>query len=161
MPACRANPQRVKLHRSYDVPELAARLGVHKNTVRNWQREGLKPIDGGRPVLFRGEEVRAFLAKRNASRKRPCPPGTLYCFRCRAPRAPALAMLDYIAVTAFSGDLHALCGTCGSVMHQRARLADLPSRMPGIEVQIRQADQRLSGSPPPSLNCDFERQVKP
>ena len=28
MPASRANPNRIKLHRSYDVGELAARLGV-------------------------------------------------------------------------------------------------------------------------------------
>lgn len=161
MSARRANPHRVKLHRSYSVPELAACLGVHKNTVRHWQRDGLKSIDASRPVLFQGADVRAFIAKRNASRKRPCPPGTLYCFRCRAPRPPALGMLDYVAVNAASGNLRALCDTCDGMMHRRIRLGDLHSRMPGMEVQIRQAAQRLRGSPPPSLNCDFERPVKP
>jgi hypothetical protein len=159
MASRRANPQRVKLHRSYSTKELATRLGVHKNTVRHWQRNGLKPIDGNRPVMFQGGAVRAFLAKRNASRKRPCPPGKLFCFRCREHRPPALGMLDYLATTPASGNMRAICAVCDGLMHQRIRLADLPAKMPGLEIQIRQAPQRISGSPSPSHNCDSERQV--
>ena len=161
MPARRANPQRVKLHRSYSVPELAKCLDVHKNTVRHWQCKGLEPIDASRPVLFQGAIVRAFLAKRSASRKRPCPSGTLYCFRCRIPRPPALAMLDYYPVTAASGNLSAICEVCGSMMHRRIRRADLPAKMPGLAVQFKQALSRISGSLSPSLNCDSERQATP
>ncbi|MEO6360325.1 MAG: helix-turn-helix domain-containing protein [Sphingomicrobium sp.] len=159
MAARRVNPYVVKLHWSYSIPELAARLGVHKNTVRHWQRDGLAPIDASRPVMFQGSIVRAFLAKRNASRKRPCPPGTLYCFRCREPRPPALGMIEYLAMTAVSGNLAAICAMCDTVMHRRARLASLPAIMPGFAVQITQAPPRLKGSPSPSLNCDLERQV--
>lgn len=159
MPSRRANPQRVKLHRSYCISELAACLGVHKNTVRNWQSDGLEPNDAIRPLLFQGGAVRAFLAKRNASRKRPCLPGTLYCFRCREPRPPAMGMLDYVAATPVSGNLRAICGVCGGMMHRRIRLADLRAKMPGLDVQITQASPRLSGSPLPSLNCDTERQA--
>lgn len=159
MASRRVNQTRVKLHRSYSVPELAGCLGVHKNTIRHWQRDGLHPIDASRPVLFQGGDVRAFLAKRSADRKRPCPPGTLYCFRCREPRAPALGMLDYIAINPASGNLRALCSTCEGVMHRRTRLADLAARMPGMAVQITQAKSSLSGSPSPSLNCDSEKQV--
>lgn len=147
MPSRRADPRRVKLHRSYTVPELAACFGVHKNTVREWQRAGLKPLDTNRPMLFQGTTVRAFLVKRNASRKHPCKPGTLFCFRCREPRPPALGMLDYQASTARSGNLKAMCGVCGAMMHRRIRLIDLPSKMPGMDVQITQAPPRLKGSP--------------
>ena len=154
----RVNPCAVKLHRSYSVPELAACFDVHKNSVRNWQREGLKPLDDSRPVLFQGETIRAFLSERNASRKRPCPPGTLYCFRCRAPRPAALGMVDYVSINAVSGNIGAICATCETVMHRRARLAALASIMPGCDVQFVQAPSRLSGSPPPSLNCHLERQ---
>ena len=100
----RVNPRAVKLHRSYSVSELAACFGVHKNTVRHWQRNGLQPLDGERPVLFQGAIVRTFLAARNASRKCPCPPGTLFCFRCREPRPPALGMVDYMSINAKSGN---------------------------------------------------------
>ena len=103
MAARRVNPRAVKLHRSYSVPELAACCGVHKNTVRHWQRDGLKPLDGVRPALFQGAIVRAFLSTRNASRNRPCPPGTLYCFRCREPRPPALGMVDFVSINDKSG----------------------------------------------------------
>lgn len=153
----RASPQSIKLHRSYSVPELAECVGVHKNTVRHWQREGLAPIDKSRPVLFQGESVRAFLATRSASRKQPCPPGMLYCFRCRAPRAPALGMVDYVAATAVSGNVRAICETCDTIMHRRARWTSLASILPGLDVQDGQGPLRLGGSPPPSLNCDLER----
>jgi hypothetical protein len=157
--AARANPYAIKMHRTYDVNELATKTGVHKNTVRHWQQEGLQPIDGNRPVLFQGASIRAFLAKRNASRKNPCSPGTLYCFRCRAPRKPALNMVDYIAMSATSGNLSAICATCETVMHRRARFSSLATIMPGCDIQTGQVLSRLMGSPSPSLNCDSERQV--
>jgi hypothetical protein len=155
----RANPQRVKQNRSYSVRELVTCLGVHKNTVRHWQRNGLEPIDACRPVLFQGAIVRAFLVKRNASRKCPCPPGHLYCFSCREPRSPALGMLDYIATTPVSGNLSALCKACGGTMHRRIRRADLAAKMPGFAVQFRQGPLRLSSRSSPPDNCDFGRQV--
>ncbi len=136
MAARRVNPNLIKLHRTYTVGELAQRLGVHKNTVRQWQREGLRPIDAGRPVLFQGAAVRAFLTQRNAGRKRPCPPGTIYCFRCRAPQAPAGGMVDYLALTTQAGNLRALCETCGGLMHRRVQEGAISAVMPGVAVLI-------------------------
>jgi hypothetical protein len=159
MAARRVNPRAVKQHRSYSVPELAACFGVHKNTVRHWQREGLTPLDGGRPVLFQGATIRAFLSKRNASRKRPCPPGTLYCFKCRTARPPAGNMVDYVPINDVSGNVGAMCATCETIMHRRARKAALATIMPGCDVQFVQAPSRLKGRSAPSLNCDLERQA--
>ena len=153
----RVNPRAVKLHRSYSVPELAACFGVHKNTVRLWQRAGLQPLDGGRPLLFQGATVRAFLTNRNASRKRPCPPGTIYCFKCREPRPPALGMVDFHSTQAKSGNIRAICDACETVMHRRASKASLVSILPNCDVQFVQAQPRLKGSPQPSLNCDLKR----
>ena len=159
MAARRIDPRSVKLNRCYDIAELAARLGVHKNTVRHWQAEGLKPIDCRRPVLFHGSTIRAFLSSRSASRKSPCPPGTIYCFGCRAPRPPALGMVDYIPLSATGGNVRAICRTCETVMHRRAAKASLATILPGCDVQIMQAPLRLKSSPSPSLNCDLERQA--
>lgn len=154
MAARRLNPNLVKLHRSYTATELANRLGVHKNTVRHWQRAGLETVGAGRPVLFQGATVRAFLATRNAGRKRPCPPGTMFCFRCREARPPALGMVDYIPITGVSGNLRAFCAGCETVMNRRAPLAALVAIMPGCDIQISQAPLRLTGRLAPSLNCD-------
>lgn len=139
----RANPQRVKLHRSYSATELADCLGVHKNTVRHWQANGLVPVSIGRPTLFDGATVRTFLAKRRAGRKCPCPPGTIYCFKCRQPMPPALGMVEFVGGKTATGNLNALCGTCGTMMHRRARLAAIGTIMPNLDVQIREAAPRL------------------
>ena len=153
----RTNPNLIKKNRNYTVDELAIQLEVRKNTVRQWQRNGLTSIDRGRPTLFLGTAVRAYLTERKAGRKRPCPPGTIYCFRCRQPRPPALDMVDYVELRPGTGNLHALCGTCDALMCRRVRGAALESVMPGIKVQIWEALPRLKGRPFPSLNCDLER----
>jgi hypothetical protein len=145
VPVSRTNPSRVKALRTYSVQELAHRLGVHKNTIRNWQRAGLEPIDERRPVLFQGAAVRAFLTGRNAKRKRPCPPGTFYCFRCREPRPPALEMVDYLPVRMGSGNLCAICACCGTLMHRRVRRTEIGTAMPGCTVQFVEAELSLSG----------------
>lgn len=132
----RVNPHRVKALRTYSAEELALCLDVHKNTVRNWRREGLEPIDAGRPVLFQGAAVRAFLSKRQSERKRPCPPGNFFCLRCRAPRPPALGMLDYRPTHAYGGNLCAICACCGAVMYRRVRRTEIEKVMPGCDVQI-------------------------
>ncbi len=135
MPAKRINPRLIKLHHNYTAGEAAARLGVHKNTVLQWQGQGLVAIDDQRPLLFQGGTLRAFLERRRANGKRPCPAGTLYCLKCRTPRPPALDMVDYRPFNASSGNLSAMCGECGTMMHRRIAMAQIPAKMPNIAVQ--------------------------
>jgi hypothetical protein len=140
MPAKRHDPRRIKRHRSYTVGELAAAQKVHKNTVRAWMRAGLAPIDDRRPLLFPGEAVRTFLERLKGERKRPCPPGLFYCFRCRDRRPPALGMVDFVERPAGgAGNLTALCAHCGTVMNRRASRALVDRNMPGCTVTIRRA----------------------
>ena len=40
----RLNPGLVKIHRSYSIDQVARTLGVHKNTVANWLKDGLSPM---------------------------------------------------------------------------------------------------------------------
>lgn len=159
MPAKRGNPRLIKLHRCYSIEEAARTLGVHKNSIRGWRSEGLEPIDGGRPMLFQGQALRAFLERRNSKRKRPCPPGTLYCFKCREPRPPALAMVDWTPVNDITGNITALCEACETVMHRNARRDALPTILPGISVQIAQGPSRIKGCSSPSLNCDLDKEA--
>ena len=154
MPARRINPCLIKIHRAYSVEEAARALGAHKNSVRGWIKKGLPVVDSGRPVLILGHELRAFLDRQRKAGKRPCPPGTLYCLKCREPRGPALGMVEYVPRNTATGDLKALCEACGTMMFRRARRGDVGAIMPGIDVQIREADARLSERASPSLNCD-------
>lgn len=157
MPARRANPHRVKLHRIYSTAELATCCDVHKNTVRHWQANGLEPVSKGRPTIFDGATVRAFLAKRNASRKRPCPAGMLYCVKCREPRAPAMGMVEATLQNIATGNLRALCEDCGTMMHRRTRLDAIAAIMPNLDVQVREAGPRIGERAAPSLNCDIRK----
>jgi hypothetical protein len=104
------NPRLVKIHYSYTVGEVARMLKKHKNTVRTWiKKEGLQPIDGRRPTLVHGPELVRFLQTRRKNGKRPCPPGYMYCLKCRTPKQPAAGMVDYLPATDTSGNLRALC----------------------------------------------------
>jgi excisionase family DNA binding protein len=150
----RINPRLIKLHRPYSVEEAARALGAHKNTVRGWIKAGLPIIDDRRPVLILGNELRRFLEGRRKSARCPSPLGYFFCFRCRESRLPAAGMVDYVARNGASGNLTALCDTCGTVMNRRARLVSLPDIMPNLVVQIREAEPRLVGRAAPSPNCD-------
>ncbi len=150
----RINPRRAKLHRSYSVTELAERLDVHKHTVRGWIRKGLTVIDGAKPTLITGGEFQAWWGKQRKAAKRPCQPGQMYCFKCREPKRPALGMVEYAATNAATGNLKAICETCSTMMHRRARLTDLAALMPDLDVQITQAPSSIVARAHPSPNCD-------
>jgi hypothetical protein len=45
-------------------------------------------------------------------------------------------MVDFVPLNPRSGNLRALCGTCGGLMHRRASATALARVMPGIDVQI-------------------------
>ena len=154
MPARRVNPRLAKLHRSYSVVELAATLGVHKHTVRGWIKAGLPTVDSTRPVLILGSDFQDWWRKQRKAAKRPLQPGQLYCFKCRQPRAPALGMVEYTATNAVTGNLKAMCETCGTMMHRRTRLASIAANMPDLDVQRTEAATRISERAHPSLNCD-------
>src|SRR5262245_65819337 len=66
------NPRLAKIHRSYSVDDVSRLFKIHKNTVRNWLRQGLEPIDAQRPTLIRGQELQHFLAERVISRSLVC-----------------------------------------------------------------------------------------
>ncbi|MCP5379307.1 MAG: helix-turn-helix domain-containing protein [Novosphingobium sp.] len=150
----RINPRRAKLHRSYTAFELADVLGVHQNTVRHWISEGLPIVDGARPILILGSELQAWWSKRREAAKRPCQPRQMYCFKCREPKAPALGMVEYAATNAATGNLKALCETCGTLMYLRIGLANIGTRMPGVDVRRTQAPSSIDARAHPSSNCE-------
>jgi hypothetical protein len=153
----RFNPRRVKVHRSYTVGEVARILEAHKNTVRAWLRDGLKPIDQRRPVLIQGGQLASYVDARRKRRRQPCGPGEFYCFRCRLPKAAADDTADYMPVTPRSGNLMARCSDCGTRMYRRVALRKLRAVAGDLQVHLPQAQQRIVEGADPSLNCDLER----
>ena len=154
MPTKRVNPRLIKLHRPYSVEEAALALGKHKHTIRNWIDKGLPTVDNTRPLLIHGHELRAYLVAKRAAGKRSCPPGTMFCLKCRQPRPPAFGAVEFTPRNDITGNLVALCEACGTIMNRSARFSELGGIMPRIDVQIREAGARLIERKPPSLNCD-------
>jgi hypothetical protein len=154
------NYRLVKIHRNYTVEEVALLFGKHKNTVRAWIKEGLQQIDGRRPTLIHGRELAGFLRQRRLRGKRPCPPGHLFCFKCRSPRPPDGGLVDYLPMTDTAGNVRAICPECGTFMHRRVALANLATVCAGLDIAFPQAARRISETVSTTANCDLELRVQ-
>ena len=150
------NPRRAKIHRSYTVEEAAQLCSVHRNTVRQWIKQGLPVCDDRRPTLILGSELAAFLVRKRTRNKRPCKAGEIYCVRCRIPQSPALGMADYEPLTATTGNLIGLCPKCSGMMYRRVSRARLAAAVGNLEVGFTRGQERLDESNNPSLNSDFK-----
>ena len=146
------NPRLAKIHRNYTVEEVAGVFGVHRNTVREWVKQGLPTNDGRHPMLILGGDLVAFLRARRVKNKRTCQQGEMYCVRCRAPRAPAGDMADYLPVTAMLGNLIGMCPACEAMMYRRVSLARLGEVRGKLDITLPQALSHIDESALPSVN---------
>jgi len=87
--------------------------------------------------------------------KQPCQLGEFYCFRCRAPRRPALNMADYHPRTALRGQLSGICSGCGRMIYRATTLAKLGQTRRELDVAFPKAQQRLDDSASALSNVDF------
>ncbi len=142
----RVNHRLVRLHMIYTVDELAQRLDVHKNTIRDWVKKGLKPATTARPILFHGGTVADFLRDQKLKSKRKCAPGQMYCLRCREPRQPDLGMADYIPMSSEGGNLRGLCPVCSTLMHRRVSLKKLAGAKGSLDIKFPQAHPHIMDS---------------
>lgn len=78
------NLRRIKAKRSYTSEELAETLQIHTQTVREWKRNGLKPLEEATtPHLFIGCEVKKFLSELISRHKVELREGEFYCLSCK------------------------------------------------------------------------------
>jgi len=143
----RHNPRIAKSLHSFTIAEAADLYMVHRNTVRHWLADGLKPLDGHKPVLIHGSALNQFHANRRRSVKRVCAPDQIYCLPCGVPRRPAADVADYIPLTESVGALVAICPVCDRIITQRVNAARLARFSAEIEVRIRPAPDTIKKSP--------------
>jgi hypothetical protein len=137
------NPRLAKIHRSYSVEEVSRLFAIHKNTVRNWLRQGLTAIDGQRPTVIKGAELRRFLTDRRTRSKQTCGPGRIYCLPCRAPKVPAGNMAECVAAGDTMGTLCGICPDCGRMIYRRLNPMQLDAVRGDLEVTVTQARPRI------------------
>jgi len=132
----RVNANLAKIHRSYFVSEVAETIGVHKNTVRVWIKDGLPICDNAYPILILGRDLREYLRAKQNNNKRPCKANEMYCLKCRAPKEPMGNMVDYHPKTATRGQLTALCSSCESIINRFTTLDKANELSTVFEVSI-------------------------
>jgi len=148
------NPRRAKIHRSYSVEEMARLFNIHKNTVRAWFKRGLQPIDGQRPTVVRGEEIRSFLGKRREQAKRPSGPGRIYCLPCRKPKVPAGRMAECVLTGDTTGMLQGICPDCDRMIYRKVNPQKLNAVRGDLDVTVTRAGARIVGTTILNVNCD-------
>ncbi len=151
------NPRLFKVNWNYTVADAVRCAKVHENTIRNWIKWGLKPIDNNRPMLITGAEFIRFLTQQRAARKRPCQPHELYCLRCRKPQRPAGDMADYLYTAPNRGCLTAICPGCDGMLNKRMSPSDLPAVKAILNISEQRHEPHIDDRSTPSLNCNFER----
>jgi hypothetical protein len=130
-------------------------VGTARGTIRRWLKNGLAAIDDRRPILIRGLDLLDYL-KAKAKPKQSCPPGQCYCVKCKAPKEPDGGMAEYFVLTSTSGNLRAICPTCGTLMHRRTSMVQLQQIRGALAVTIVERSPRLRDSDQPSTNDHFE-----
>jgi hypothetical protein len=153
------NPRRVKIHRSYTVDDAAQLFGYHRNTIRHWQKQGLKPIDSPRPVVFEGLTLVAFLEARRGERRGRLKPGEIYCLPCRAPKEPAGDMAEYVPLSDTRGNLRGICPTCGRLIHRVVSCTQINTVRGTLDVTFTEPLARIRETSCPSVDCDFKTMV--
>jgi hypothetical protein len=116
----------------------------------------LPSISDRKPFLILGADLADFLEGRRA-RKQPCKLNECFCFTCRAPRAAAADMADFIPLSSTSGNLRALCCACTGVIYKRVSVAKLSQLGAILEVTIMQARERIGEMTMPSTNDHFSK----
>lgn len=149
---------RIRKHASYSIQDVSELLGVHKNTVMQWLKNGLPKIDEQRPFLIHGQQLKNFLKARQQSRRSSCAPHEFYCFRCRSPQRAMGNLADVALRTEKTIILSGLCASCEAPLNKIQSLKAIPKIIQSLDIP-RQQLERLSGALFPSLNCDFKEET--
>ena len=125
----------IKSFRCYTIEEAAEVSGVSARTIRNWAREGLRVMNGTRPALIRGDDLRDHIKSSRESRSVKTQIDTFYCLPCRKERRAAEGLAD-CDIKAGRAKLTALCETCATVVSKPVREGLIPEIALTLDLKI-------------------------
>jgi excisionase family DNA binding protein len=147
--------RQIKATWPYTVPEAAKALGVHKNAVTRWLKEGLQANRDQRPYLIRGDALAQFLLARQKSRRQKCASDEFFCFKCRVPRKVYENIIDIEFVSPSRFRMKGICEVCSTTLNKMQGTRKLPKIQKAFHVQ-QLAGQHLIEGASPNLNSDKE-----
>ena len=108
------------------MKQAAELLGVHVRTVQGWIKSGLRILDGSKPFLIMGSDLKSFRAQELQKRKQALGPAEFYCFRCKA-RVTA-SQIETIPGKAIGHEkisvrLKGVCAVCGAQVNRFSAVA--------------------------------------
>lgn len=112
--------QGIKYWYAYNTGEICslyAKQKLHQKTILKWLKMGLKKVDGKKPILIYGNDLKEFLGKQNKLRKNKTELAEIFCLKCREPKIP---YKKQIAIEK-RGNFHnikAVCPTCKSKINK-------------------------------------------
>ena len=115
--------RRIRASTCYTALEVADLLGVATGTVHSWLRHGLQCLKDGRPFLIPGDELKAWLKKRQMRRRQKCQPDEIFCFGCRAPRKPFPGSVTILPRNEKTTMIRGRCVVCRSAMNRGGSVA--------------------------------------
>ena len=143
---------------TYSTHDIGELFGIHRATVRQWYKKGLRRIDGKRPFLVIGADLELFLKNRQNKRKQKCQPNELFCFRCRKPQPSRGNKVILKKVSLKTGRLCGVCTDCGSRTNKTISLKQLDSLSRIFaKITIHEADLVVSGSP--NVNTHLKKDI--
>ena len=149
---------RPKAHRVYSVQDVMKLCGISRNTVCNWVRSGLVPVDKQKPQLFRGAELARFHAARRQERPK-LRSGEFKCLGCKAVVSPETTTVRF--QTSSKGEMFAsaTCPDCGASLMKRLGKTEYDNIRNCLDTNtsLTSIDEGLGGSPA----CIGSNQAKP
>ena len=146
----------VKATYPYEISEIAKRMGVHKNAIGQWIKQGLRVNKHARPRLIRGDDLIEFIGARQTAKKRKCGPREFYCFKCRTQRRAYLDIVDLLIESGLRVRLKAICGECSTKVNKVQSLKNLPKIRERFHVQ-QQTERHLRERAEPSDERALDR----
>ena len=119
----------VKTKRSYSTADLADLFNVHIQTVRNWHKQGMQPIDHDDDYrLYLGSAVKEYLQTKRDSRKIKLKKSEYYCMGCQNKSTSLKTVVVPQNKIIGKGDqsvvLHGICIKCGTKLRKFDKLSD-------------------------------------
>jgi hypothetical protein len=139
----------IRTSHTYTVPEIARTLDRTVATVRSWIRNGLPVLEGSRPLLVLGSDLKTWLADRWASRRRACARNEIFCLGCQAPRRAAAGSVEITPRNARTVVVTGRCAVCGTRMKRFGSCARL--------LELEETFRRFKGGMQRIAVCDDPR----
>lgn len=132
----------IKSFRTYKIEEAAEVSGVSARTISNWAANGLHVMNGERPVLIRGDDLRDFIKRQREGRKIKTSLDRFFCVRCRKAQKAAGGFAD-CNITGKRVTLTALCEVCETVVSKPIAEARIPEIARTLDLTIKRHEKTL------------------